>query len=387
MRFKVLALAAIVALLTIGIYMPQVHAADGIVPYANVYLWTGFDKTDKYSSTTGKKDTVLDMKLPIGPTPNGIGVRGNQGNLSIVAEVGMSDKYDTGSGQTILGINELSATYNFNKDVFLKFGHFITPYGFAGINPFANKYDFMIYSGTLFDTPTTQVEVSFMGLYIDLIKPRTKGYDPGTNVDNEGDLGGYNTKSVIPRIAVGYVAPMPFVFSVHGVYQKVKIDDTAAGTSNGVSVTSYAIGGGINAFMPFGIIHAFAKYAQNQREFGIVSLLMMQPQSGDAAVLSGDTVKNTKTYGGNVGMSYRIGAVEPGAGIGYDVSKNDTFTDDQKKLTVFASVQYTLEKGVVISPCVEYRSYGKAANKNLFPGAPEKLGNEIFAGIAWEAHI
>jgi len=383
MKLKLFVLAAIVALLTIGLYMPQAKAADGITPYAAVNVWTGYDMRSKElaNHSDGKKDTDLVMSLPKGPTPSGLGLRGTLGKLTLIAEIGITDTIfkdkntpaPAGVFGETLGVNKMDAKYEFNEVANIEFGRYFAPYSSAGINPFMDKANagFMIFEGALFDTPITQVKFSYMGAYIDLIKPSSSGVTTTAAGATEKDAYDF----VLPKIAVGYVGPMPFQYSAHAVYQKIKSE-----SPNSYSITSYALAAGINAFMPWGIIHAFGFYSQNEGDMQVLDLAVMQAKSGNSASVTGTSVKNTKGFGGNAGVSYKIGNLTPGAGFGYSAFKNDDFANDQRQYTFFASLQYEVDKNVVFTPAIKYRNFGKSSSV-----AGAKRGTETIFGILWSA--
>jgi len=385
MRLKVLLLALVVAISAVAV-IPTVAKAEGpsVTPYADVLFWTGVTMTDKYSS--GKVDdkgkAVGDTDLIMGVTPQGsIGVRGMvnnvNGNFAIMSK---TPGFDTAQEpQTYLFIAVIM--YNFGP-ANLTVGRFFTNYDMiAGDNTNCpdTKLGWDMFLGySLFDATRDQISLSFpVGFYVTLAKN-------AKNEDRDYDV-------MLPLVAAGYMngnPGTPMMFSVHGLYQTYKYDNSAmvdddndpltppvleAGSTE--SVSSYAVAGKFGMNMaPFSFA-VQGYYGVNIADMGILT-------GGAASFDATGSVQDNVAMGGWAQADYTMGQMRIAGGVAYKQNKQDVSgAKADKAMAYFVALKYNIQPNFAITPSVMIQDNMKAADGKT------KQGKKTSAGVLFEAHI
>lgn len=365
MKFKTFLLALIVAVFAIGMYI-EASAADGVTPYFQVRMWTGYNKYSKEANTaTGKADMDLSQDQPFTGGAN-MGMKGEMNNVKGNVEVGFLP------GTTGLHLRHLYATYSLGGADLL-FGRTWTPYTNLAANNVADD-EVNAYDASTYDGRQPQIRLTFAKMfYIDLISPTL-----GTSMVTSA-----YTDIVLPKLAAGVMIPAgPAVVSVHFVYQTVKIVK-----ENGGSATATALDGKkLNSMtLPFSIKLNMAPLALNLGGY------VLGKNMGDMGFTTwGDTkadfdgvnaIKDNKSMGFKGDVSFDAGVGKLNVGAAYETSKNGTTgAKDDKMMSYYANFMYNLEKNFYIAPAW-WRVDKKKNGSGVKEGTIDKFGLKFQASF------
>jgi hypothetical protein len=390
---------------------------DSITPYANLTLWTAWDhKTEELGEGIVLLDEVegtlrdrIDYQMDLTATASSfIGVTGTKNDVTVKAEVGVYPF--TRHGSPTLTIRYLYGAYEFGPFE-LRGGYDMAPYQAINHNDVCDGEIFA--DAALFESFQPQVRLSAFGAYFQIMRSIVEN----TELYLDSGLVGIgvlttiaNTKTVIPKMALGYIyTAQKFSLGVHGIYQKYSIDEAENCSLDGQAITA-AIGS-IAMTGNFGPVslHISGFVGQNPGEAGIFT---NNNKNGDYTPFNGGANNKAKTdtainlcntlgYGFSVSGGLKIGFVQINAGIAYDRDENEVFKSPLCKSGIddsyacFADVMFFIRENLRLVPTFKVVNYLNTAG-NAFQSydltgrpIPKKVKEGVLTrfGFAFQASI
>jgi hypothetical protein len=371
MRFKLLVLAALVAVFSVGFITTNANAQgapDGIKIAAEVWADTGYSMRSKEMMTSGKADTDLSLfGLTNGSNVNLMGTKGAISGFMLF-----------GMGGANPGVTMYNATYTHSSGFAIKIGKDMAPYANTTKNaPLA--WDLMGAYGSWEIFPFA-AKFSFKGAYLDLVKV-DNAYGTGTAAQNAAAV-----DTMLPKIAVGYdygSGRDPLWLGVGFMFNTYKVDNAAlAGAEDGKSITAYRLIFNYQQKAIAGMLDvlAHAYYGINSQNLGYSIPGVTVATKSSATFVSG-SFKDTTTIGGHAGLALNFGAHKAAAGVGYEQSKLDVSgAKADKDMSIYASFFYAVEPNFKIIPGLLIIDHKK--NDGGFTN-----GKETKVGITWMAAL
>jgi hypothetical protein len=363
------------------------QSVDGLTPYAQIRVWTGYVKQSKELTGTTKADT--DYSLRLGTTR--FGVKGKTGDLEGLVEIGLDGVNDDATKSIKVNTRKAYAIWNMSPDIKFLVGQDEAPFT-CYANTFANDDAFVGFGATA-PARDVQLKATMYNFYVDLLNPTTKitiGTISGTSK---------NTDVMYPKIAFGYDYKMEtedkslsILVSPGFAYQSLKIDKQGD-TLDGKKINSMLAYCHASVKMGGFSILANVGYGINTENLGInyskafaAAQSSIEPLGATAYVstkaeASGTSIKNTKSIEGFIDAGYDFGAAEVRGGLGYVQAKNPNWDKTDKQMAYYAQISIPLiPKKLYIRPEVQYRNFMKDK-------AGVKQGNEILAGVFFHAFL
>jgi hypothetical protein len=377
-------------LLPIGILIaavPQIASAqqaDGLTPYGQVRIWTGYIKQSK--EVTGNK---ADNDFALKNTSSRFGVKGKSGDIDAVAEIGLNAVNDDSVISNKVNTRHVYVKWNYSKDVNFLLGQTDAPYTTYGNSTVDDSS--LLGFGTTSQARDLQIKATAFGFYAALVNPNTKL--TFTAADGTKTTTSANTDIVLPKVAAGYdfnIASEGFslLVSPGAAFQSIKIDKEE----------HLLDGKKINSFLAYA--HALVKtggfsllanagYGINTGNLGLAyggaftsapsSIGTTSKSVSTNAVFAGDKIKNTTSIEGFIDAGYDFGTAEVRGGIGFAQAKNDAWDKKDQQVVYYGQLSIPLVPGkLFLKPGVEYRDFKK-------DNAGNKQGNEIVAGTFIQA--
>jgi hypothetical protein len=188
----------------------------------------------------------------------------------------------------------------------------------------------------------------------------------------DSDLGtDGGTETLLPRLELSYdlkAGPVGLKFAAG--YQTYTADP------NGVDETVDSYVGAIGASFGFGpvTLGLDGYFAQNAGQWGLFN------HGADDAILVGDSVEDTTTYGGILVVNFKATpTLSFEVGGGYVLNENDEQEDDDG-LAYYANAVITLAPGFFIVPEVGVSDFGDDASGH-------DAGDELYFGAKWQINF
>lgn len=393
---------------------------DWLEVWGNVRMWAGVSSMDEdydpgsYGPHPKSGDkSKSDSDTSIGFAGSGgtdFGIRAKKGKLSL--EGNMIATYTGQKGYKVDRPVSVAARYDFDKDFFLHFG---------------SGYDMhMAYKGTdclVFKMPDNEgflnYALSTPGQIVDIYY---KGFNFGIMASSYPM--GYSEQTTdysLPRMIASYSTKFPQQFGILLMYQEIKIDQPylykngdvveydADGNgyinssesrsvghdvenyNDGESVKSYGIEGIANYLIGPLFLHGTVFYAVNPFDAGWLAVSSGSIQTDSAAdtfdIFSptgsgqpSSKLENTTVVGGNFAVAYRMGDIEPAAGIAYRSVSNSYWDKDDASMSYFIRASYYLDRFTTISP-------GIIVTDEMENSSGNNEGTYTRVGVLFEAKI
>jgi hypothetical protein len=368
MKFKTFLLAIIVAVFSIGVFTFEAQSADGVTPYFQVRMWTGYNKTSKEASGVGKADMDLSQDQPFTGGAN-MGMNGEANNVKGNVEVGFLP------GTTGLHLRHLYATYSLGGVADLLVGRTWTPYTNLAANNVADD-EVDAYDASTYDGRLPQIRLTFAKMfYIGLAQPTQ-----GSNITG---LSATYYDQTLPKLQVGVFVPAgPAVVAVHFVYQTTKIakENAAVGSVpdglDGKSITSMALPFSVKLNMaPLSINLGGYVLGKNMGDMGFTSWNDTKANS------TGTAIKDNKSMGFKGDVTFDAGIGKLNVGVAWETAKDgSTGAKDDEMMSYYANFMYNLEKNFYIAP-----AWWRVDKKK--DGAGTKQGTVDKFGLKFQANF
>ena len=409
-------LALSVAMSALIFSAPPAFTDDQITPYANLTMWTSWaHRTAELGEATilvaelekGYRNRI-DYQTDVTATASSfIGIMGEKNNLSMKAEVGV---YPFTAKAPTLTIRYFYGAYKFGSFE-LRGGYDMAPYEAINRNDVCDGEAFA--DAALFESFQPQLRLSAWGAYFQIMRSVINNealYLDSGLVGQVFPTLTSNTKSFIPKMALGYTYTAPqFSLGAHGIFQQYSIDEPKSkndGDPVTAAVGSIAMTGN---FGPLSLnINGFA--GQNPGELGIFtnnnkngSYIPFHPAANNKAQMdSSFQICNTLGYGFSASGGYKIGIFQINAGFAYDCDHNKVFkklpqweSDKDDSYAYFADMLFSITPNLRLVPTVKVVNYLKTAGNVLqaydFNGNPmvQKTTEGILTrfGFAFQASM
>jgi hypothetical protein len=363
------------------------QSVDGITPYAQIRVWTGYVKQSKELTGTTKADTDYSLRLGL----SRFGVKGKTGDLEGVVEMGLDGVNDDATKSIKVNTRKVYAVWNMSPDIRFLVGQDEAPFAWYA-NTFSNDDAFVGFGATA-QARDVQIKATMYNFYVDLLNPNTKISISTISATSA------NTDVMYPKIALGYDYKMEtedkslsILVSPGFAYQSLKIDKQTD-PLNGKKINSMLAYCHASVKMGGFSILANAGYGINTENLGInyAKSFATAQSSANAtgtgvyvspkAEASGTSIKNTKSIEGYIDAGYDFGAAEVRGGLGYVQAKNPNWSKTDKQMAYYAQIAIPIiPKKFYIKPEIEYRNFMKDK-------AGVKQGNELLAGIFFHAFL
>ena len=360
-------LALTVAMSALIFNAPPAFTEDHVTPYANLTLWSAWTyKTAELGEELYLLDELgnvlrnrIDYQTDVTATASSfIGITGEKNNVSMKAEVGVYP-YSAGNKATLVTIRYFYGDYKFGPFE-LRGGYDMAPYEAINRNDVCDGEVFA--DASLFDGFQPQLRFSAYGAYFQIMRSVINNSELylDSGLVAIGELTTIkNTKSVIPKMALGYTYTAPqFSIGVHGIFQSYSIDEIGSpldGESITAAVGSIAM---LGDFGPFSLnISGFV--GQNPGEPGIFTnnnkngnyIPFNAAANSKAKTDSSFNLHNTLGYGFSASAGYNImGFLQINWGIAFDADKNKVFESPRVPSGVDASYAYFADFMFFIKP-------------------------------------
>lgn len=356
------------------------NGEDGVNPYANLNLWTvwahrseelgeGMILVDEVGKTRHEKITY--QSDVAATAASNIGISGAKGDVSMKAEIGVYPF--TPKGSPVVTIRYFYAATQFGP-LELRGGYDIAPYEAINRDEIADGEVFS--DAALFDSFQPQIRLLYKGAYIQIMRSVVNNSDLYLDSGLVG-IGvlttSGNTRSILPKTALGYVYATPSLsVGAHGIFQTYSIDDPASPLheeSITALVGSVAMTG---EFGPFSL-NLSGFIGRNPGELGIFTnnnrngnyVPFQAAGNNKAKTDTSFKLQNTLGSGFSVSGGFKAGIVKLNAGFAYDRAKNEVFettlfpTDIDDSYALFANCMIHLRPNLKVTPSVKIINYLK----------------------------
>jgi hypothetical protein len=373
MRLKVLILAAIFAISVMG-FTPQANAADGVTTQVTVWTWSGYDMRDKYYSGINEKDTDYFQKFVVTRYSN-LYVTAIQGNLKAEASIGWGQEAGvTGAPTSLdgLGPRTLGVTYTASPDVNFMYGYYTSPYSNVTFDDVADA-DINSFGGC-FDGYHQLMRLNAFGFYVQAMQP-----DVVQTIGAKSTTGANDSDCMMPMMAAGYkLAVGALSFAVNGGYFTYKADKPSDPTWDGAKITIYFVNAIFKGTFGPLKVGALGFYGQNTGMWGLMSKNTTNVATWDAVNLE---IANTKVMGGNANIGFDVmPKLHLGAGLGYEVCDNDTYSKKDAAMDYWVSAKISIDGTFAVVP--EFKVIDKMKSiSNVKEGKDMQIGFGLQATI------
>ncbi len=363
MKLRTFLLALILATASIGFISlnAQAEEGDSQTIYGAIVYNVAFNSYSPGDSSADSDFDAIEDEIGV----NKIGIKGKKGNTSYQFEFGFRDE------------NERAGGYNEASEVmFLRIGTVAVDVGGINIkvgqdyNPYTQLGSCLVASPVFsaeklaggYDKRTPQVMISMSGIYLSLIQPAGRDSLAEQELAEIEEFGAPTTIYVatvkeslvygggyfdvtLPKIAVGYMGKIAGIDLGAGfAYQTMKIDDEG-GPNDGESVDAWAANLKASGQMgAIGFKFSFI-YSSNPFEFGFVTSTINTKRTID-----GTDPVDTTGMGGFLEVSYNFGMGTVQAGIAYQQTSNDGWSDDDKEMSYFVQIPIALSPNFKVAP-------------------------------------
>jgi hypothetical protein len=357
-----------------------VLAEDGIIPYAHLNLWTGWShRTEELGEgmilvdEVGKpKHEKLTYQSDAASTASThMGLTGEKSGVRMKAELGVYPY--TQKGVPVVTVRYFYAATDFGP-LELRGGYDLSPYAAINRNEVCDGEIFA--DAAMFESFQPQIRLTAHGAYFQIMRAVVNNSDLYLDSGLVG-IGVLtttaNTRSVIPKMALGYIHKLENLsIGAHGVYQTYTIDDPTS-SLDGEAITAYMASVAMTGeFGPFSV-NLSGFYGQNPGELGIFShnnrngnyVPYNAAANNKAKTDLAFHLQNTTGSGISASGGYHLGMAQINAGFAYDRAQNKVFktplfpTDVDDAYILFANCSFALRENLKLTPSVKVINYLK----------------------------